>query len=570
MALNKKISELPAAITAAAANIFAVVQSGVTRQISLQAIAEWILQTFAGFTANGIGAVASTIASILGGWVTPQMFGGTTNAAVAAAVATGKSVYFPDANYTISAAIAAATAGQHLYGGPLAKLVVSAGFSSEGNSNKGIIHVTADRVQVRGLTIDCSAATDASGVKILDSDECLVDGVTVLSPPSASASSGYGVWIFGESRRNVVTNCLVVSAGYSSYDCAQGSAGVPNGNRFIGNRSVTPTVNSFDIYRTQKTAIIGNVCVGGSAAATAIRLTGGTSGQPNRGCVIQGNTIDDVDADGITLTDYVQDTIVSGNHIGDAGGKGIIFSGANVTYCGAMNNTIATAGTNGIEFNTVTHCTAENNISRQNGQHGIFLSSADFNIVSGNHCYLNDQSGIQVTSSDDNNIFGNLVKDNSQETNATYNGIDVITSNTNFIHGNVARYDSTLTNDQKRGIAVNSGTSNVVINNDVRTSGASGGFADAGTTTIKRNNLGFVTENSGTGSIASGATTAVITHGLGVTPTVDDITITFAEQGTNAYGRFWVDTLTSTQFTVNVSADPGASNLDFGWRAMCL
>lgn len=79
--------------------------------------------------------------------------------------------------------------------------------------------------------------------------------------------------------------------------------------------------------------------------------------------------------------------------------------------------------------------------------------------------------------------------------------------------------------------------------------------------------LGFITENSGTGTVNSGATTAVITHGLSGTPTLAGITIVFGEQGTNDYGRWSVGTITSTQFTLTVAADPGASNLDFGWRA---
>lgn len=75
---------------------------------------------------------------------------------------------------------------------------------------------------------------------------------------------------------------------------------------------------------------------------------------------------------------------------------------------------------------------------------------------------------------------------------------------------------------------------------------------------------------SGTSSILSGATTAVVTHNLGVTPSVANISITFAEQGTSDYGRWWVSTITATAFTLNVSADPGASNLDFGWSVIVL
>lgn len=81
---------------------------------------------------------------------------------------------------------------------------------------------------------------------------------------------------------------------------------------------------------------------------------------------------------------------------------------------------------------------------------------------------------------------------------------------------------------------------------------------------------GVVLENSGTATVVSGNTSIAVTHGLSVTPTVDDISIAFNEQGTNDYGRWWVDTITSTQFTLNVSADPGASNLTFGWRARVL
>lgn len=79
-----------------------------------------------------------------------------------------------------------------------------------------------------------------------------------------------------------------------------------------------------------------------------------------------------------------------------------------------------------------------------------------------------------------------------------------------------------------------------------------------------------VRATSGTATIASGATTAVVTHNLGIIPGVENISITFNEQGTNDYGRWWVDTITRTQFTLNVSADPGASNLTFGWQIVVL
>lgn len=112
-----------------------------------------------------------------------------------------------------------------------------------------------------------------------------------------------------------------------------------------------------------------------------------------------------------------------------------------------------------------------------------------------------------------------------------------------------------------------------IMNNILRDLNSSNNFSkQAGTATeIRvRNNQGHVTENSGTGTISNGATSATITHGLSATPTLDDIAITLGENPTNTPGAIWVDTLTSTQFNVNCENDPGASNLDFGWKAIIL
>lgn len=72
----------------------------------------------------------------------------------------------------------------------------------------------------------------------------------------------------------------------------------------------------------------------------------------------------------------------------------------------------------------------------------------------------------------------------------------------------------------------------------------------------------------GTGSILSTNTAVTITHGLAYTPVAGDIVITPTENPTNTPGLIWVDTITSTQFNVNCENDPGASNLDFSWRAI--
>ena len=77
---------------------------------------------------------------------------------------------------------------------------------------------------------------------------------------------------------------------------------------------------------------------------------------------------------------------------------------------------------------------------------------------------------------------------------------------------------------------------------------------------------GGTLDYKGTGSIASGATSATVTHGCGFTPTLQQISVTLGENPTNDPGIIWVDTIGATTFKVNCRADPGASNLDFGWR----
>ena len=73
-------------------------------------------------------------------------------------------------------------------------------------------------------------------------------------------------------------------------------------------------------------------------------------------------------------------------------------------------------------------------------------------------------------------------------------------------------------------------------------------------------------KKSGTATIANGATTVVVTHGLARTP--DHVWVTPKENPTNAVTFWWADTIGATQFTINVNANPGASGLDFDWRAI--
>lgn len=110
-------------------------------------------------------------------------------------------------------------------------------------------------------------------------------------------------------------------------------------------------------------------------------------------------------------------------------------------------------------------------------------------------------------------------------------------------------------------------TDNLIItDNDLRGNATGGLFNGAtGTNIIIRDNLGYKTRNKGSSTIASGTTSKTVTHGLDYTPAPQDVSILFTQQGTNDYGRWWVDTINATTFNVHVSADPGAPDLQFAW-----
>jgi len=74
--------------------------------------------------------------------------------------------------------------------------------------------------------------------------------------------------------------------------------------------------------------------------------------------------------------------------------------------------------------------------------------------------------------------------------------------------------------------------------------------------------------NAGTGTVASGATTVTITHGLVYSPSPlpGEITLTRTGTTTNLVSAWWVSGITATVFVVNVNTDPGAGGFGFAWK----
>lgn len=107
-----------------------------------------------------------------------------------------------------------------------------------------------------------------------------------------------------------------------------------------------------------------------------------------------------------------------------------------------------------------------------------------------------------------------------------------------------------------------------VTNNDVTGNTAAVAIGTPGTNVVFENNDGFATSARGTATVLNGSTSIAVTHGLTVTPAASDIMVTPTTTLTSA-AFYWVDTITSTQFTIHTNVNPGA-NATFAWLVRSL
>jgi hypothetical protein len=231
---------------------------------------------------------------------------------------------------------------------------------------------------------------------------------------------------------------------------------------------------------------------------------------------------------------------------------------------------------------------------------GIVLHAAHSNIIADNQIRsdgtwgyfgINSVVGLTnpVTEASGNTIVGNLIEGLATTEATSQRGTAIVLRDASGGTAAVARWrvaNNTI-RDVRNGIVVLGGTSrHAIIGNTIEGSTVDSINVAAtatdilianndldraptisnGAETTAHGNLGWVTEANGTATVANGATTAVVTHGLGRTPALKDIAVTPTNNMGNAT-KFWVSSPTSTQFTINVGSDPGATTATFAWQA---
>jgi hypothetical protein len=200
-----------------------------------------------------------------------------------------------------------------------------------------------------------------------------------------------------------------------------------------------------------------------------------------------------------------------------------------------------------------------------NGQYGISIGESSKSVinamVSTNYIALNSKHGVVVTDSPNGVYMGNQFEGNGQLTTNTYDAIRFENDCDNskvignsFIGGGKTRFAVAIGSSNSAGIIIMGNTMSTQQTNPI---------SNSGTNTRITRNVGFTTENSGTATITTLATTVNVNHGLSYTPSINDINIT--PQGNwGMCVNWWISGITSTQFVINCSVAPGA-NLSFSW-----
>lgn len=271
--------------------------------------------------------------------------------------------------------------------------------------------------------------------------------------------------------------------------------------------------------------------------------------------LVSGNRIRSTTSHGVYCTAR---TIVVGNTVAAAGGRGIYLTSAS----SQANHNYLTSTTGVAVEVAAADCQVNDNQVVGGSNFGIYLNaSADCQVV-GNRVSGTTDHGIATTGTANRaHICGNHVTGVTATNKA---GIQLNANSGGFVQGNKC-YGNYW------GAVVAASTSDfTVVDNDLTGNSnsdlfVSGSVGSGGVIARNRAADGYLTAASGTGTITAAATSVAVTHGLGATPSAQQITVT----PTSTWGsttKIWVSATTSTTFTVSVDIAPGAS-LTFGWSA---
>lgn len=385
------------------------------------------------------------------------------------------------------------------------------------------------------LTIDGNGTNQTSG------DNILVDytDYTMLLRVKSINSYENSLRTLGPANYHIVKDCIF-DRNYSANDLVMGMA---NNSRYIGN----VITNNF-----------------GSGAFTS---GGGTN------VIIAHNYIHDNNGyAGISLENYgTWDRIlIHDNYIYNHPNGNGINTVSNVTSSKLKNIRIADNhiynNVIGINANEWDDSIITGNVIKNNSSYGIYSSKGhtggsnltiSYNLIQnnsltgitivetnfphikiiGNHVELNGNHGIFLRSVINSIITGNILKNNSQTANNTYDEIQLTNWGTNYTLRNIISNNEIIdngTNKARYGInEITGGQDHNQIINNTFNGQITSAILFTGTNTKVRNNIGFLTENSGS-STGTGVQQQIV-HGLKIIPTRQHIVLCAGSATANPY-----------------------------------
>lgn len=309
-------------------------------------------------------------------------------------------------------------------------------------------------------------------------------------------------------------------------------------------------LDAITLHRSEHTTIRENYIYNTSDEGIA----SGSLSEYNR---IIGNRIESTGGNGIEVSGGIGYHYVADNTILNCAGNGILVSDVGIRIIG--NHINGSSGGPGIGAMGNRTIIENNEVFLTSGYSGITHEGGNDGLISNNIVYRSDKHGIYIHTSENITIHDNILIENSQVSAGSYDGIRIGTSTIGIRVKNNVAYDSQAIKTQNYGVQEAGGDYNTIIGNDVRFN--LNNIIKVGSNTETKGNQGYVTENAGNATLAIVSSSITVNHGCSYTPTLGDIQVTpNRDLGNCTY--YWIDTITSTQFTIHVGAAGAAKNID--------
>lgn len=403
-----------------------------------------------------------------------------------------------------------------------------------------------------GTNMPAGYSTAKKGIDLRYTLRCVLDNLYVKNTIASGIGPDFNVEAI--ITNNVVENVGTVGQVTGSNGIGCGSGGYSDEPTIIANNHVIGAQDNGIIIEEQGS--VGNWYIIDHNYTKACGNSGlAVNGGQN---AIIANNIDNGSKHNLSLADngaqQAKYVIVTGNRFMNATDDAVIMpKGASTDFIFSSNAIVGATG-HGMNLQG-SRVLVVSSIIRNNGKAGVIYSSA-----------TGADRQLLI-------IALNSIRNNSQSAGNTFDAIKLDSTTLaikNFIVAlNELTDDQGVSNTQRYGYVQVTGAGltnglvcyNIFDNNKTAAVLLSGGRDS----TVKlRDNLGFLTEASGSASVAAAATTVVVTHGLGYTPSINDI-IVIPQGAKNNATWWWVSNVTATQFTINVDIAPAGTALPFTW-----